>query len=134
MIVAIRSPLYTKPVLEVVDSPDQVVVRFIGHDEHLTLHLEDDGTILHTHYFPDKPSSVWDATRVEVATHIGYQNPTRHGSYVDHRRLNLNDWPEGFMLLGRRVDLMSLNPKQRYFNQVDVTFDVEKDNSMLHFY
>lgn len=134
MIIAARSPNYTKPILELIESPTQVVVRFIGRDEHITLHLQTGGVVLHTHYYPNKPVSTWDQLRVDTARSMGYSSPERHGNYVDHRPVTLKEWPEGYMLLGRHVDLASLNPRQHYFTAIDNTFLVPDDVFMLRFY
>ncbi len=135
MIIAAQSPLSNKPFLEVVDQRiDQVVLRFIGRDEHITLHLQQGGSILKTHYFPDKPSSVWDDTNVEVARALNYQQPERHGSYVDNRPLPKIDNIEGYHLLGRRIDLLAIQPRQRYYNHIQQTLIVPNDQFMLEFY
>lgn len=135
MIIAAQSPSSNKPFLEIDDQRiDQVVLRFIDRDEHVTLHLRRDGSILKTHYFPDKPSSVWDDTNVEVARSMNYRQPERHGSYVDNRPLPKIDNIEGYYLLGRRIDLQVIQPRQRYYNNIHQTLIVTEDQFMLEFY
>lgn len=135
MIISAQSPLSNKPFLEVDDQRlDQVVLRFIAKDEHITLHLQQNGSILKTHYYPDKPSSVWDETNVDVARAMNYRHPERHGSYVDNRPLPKIDNVEGYYLLGRRIDLQAIQPRQRYYNQIQQTLIVPDDQFMLGFY
>lgn len=135
MIISAQSPLSNKPFLEVDDQRlDQVVLRFIARDEHITLHLQQNGSILKTHYYPNKPSSVWDEANVEVARAMNYRQPERHGSYVDNRPLPKIDNVEGYYLLGRRIDLQAIQPRQRYYNQTQQTLIVPDDQFMLGFY
>jgi len=135
MIIAAQSPLSNKPFLDIDDRrTDQVVLRFLARDEHITLHLQNDGSILKTHYYPDKPPSTWDETKVKIARQISYQHPERHGSYVDHRPLPKIDNMDGYHLLGRRIDLQSIHPRQQYYNHVQETISVPNDQFMLIFY
>lgn len=135
MIIAAQSPTDTKPFLEIDNRrTDQVVLRFISRDEHITLHLDDVGQIIKTHYFPDKPSSTWDETNVETARTLGYRNPERHGSYVDHRPLPHIDNIQGYHLVGRLIDLDGIQPRQRYYSNIDQTLVVPSNKFMLNFY
>jgi hypothetical protein len=84
-------------------------------DEHLSLHRERDGTVLLTHWSPDKPPSVWDDTRIAVARAVGIRDPERHGRYYQHRPLV----PGGFingdeMLVGKRVDIADAPARAKY--------------------
>lgn len=68
MIIAFRSPKETKPVLEIDDRKiDQIVIRFISVNEHITIHRQNDRILLRTHYYHNKPKSTWDDLRVKTA-------------------------------------------------------------------
>jgi len=135
MIIAAQSPQSQKPFLETDDRrQDQVVLRFIDKDEHITLHLQTDGTILKTHYYPDKPSSTWDEQKIEIARALNYQDLERHGSYIDHQPLSKIDNVNGYHLVGRRIDLTQIQPRQTYYNHIQHTIQVSSDQFMLTFY
>lgn len=136
MIVAFNDGNNTKATLEVVDNGrDQIVIRFIPYgEEHITLHLNPDGSILRTHYKEDKERSVWDDMRVRVARHMGISRPERHGNYVIHTPLPKIDNVRGYYLGGRLVDLDSFSPRARYSNNVHHVFNSDFTKFMLEMY
>ncbi|HHT9139014.1 MAG TPA: hypothetical protein ACFYEK_17440 [Candidatus Wunengus sp. YC60] len=135
MIIAARSQNHHKPIIFLdTRRQDQIVIRFLSRDEHITIHQQPDGKLLKTHYFPDKPSSVWDEQRVETAKSMGIVDPERHGNYADHQILSIVSNLPSYDLVGRRVDLSILQPRQRYYNQIAGTLNVGSDNFMLKIY
>lgn len=135
MVVAVRSSNHHKPIifLDLTDQ-NQVVIRFLSRDEHITIHRQDNGSLLKTHYFLEKPSSVWDSQRVETARSLGVEDPERHDNYVDQQILSAISDPHGHYLVGRRVDLDALTPGRRYYNRIAHTLNVGRDNFMLGIY
>ncbi len=135
MIISAQSPFHNKPFIEIIDQrPDQVILRFIDRDEHVTLHLQQDGSIIKTHYCPNKPRSTWDKTNIEIARSLNYRQPERHGSYVNNRPLPKIDNVDGYYLLGRRIDLQAIQPRQRYYNHIQQTLTVPNNQFMLECY
>jgi hypothetical protein len=135
MIVAFHHETQNKPVLEIEDNQvNQIVVRFISRDEHITIHLRTDGKLLRTHYFPDKPSSVWDEERVNTAKKLNINTPERHGNYVINSLLPKFVNGGGYHLVGRLVDLLSLNPRQQYYRKIEKTLHAPADKFMLTVY
>lgn len=136
MIVAFNDGNTIKATLQITDNEiDQIVIRFIPYrDEHITLHLNNDGSVVRTHYKDDKEKSVWDETRVQVATAMGNPNPDRHGKYVINTRLPEVDNIEGYYLGGRLIDLTSFTPMSRYSNNIDHIFSSGFTKFMLQIY
>ena len=135
MIIAFRSNGEDKPTLEVNNNKlDQVVIRFISRDEHITIHLQEDGILRRTHYYPKKQSSVWDDERINIARELKNPTPERHGSYVINTPLvNISNLT-GYHLVGRLINLSEINPKKQYFKNISKTFNVSRDKFMLTLY
>jgi hypothetical protein len=136
MIIAFNDGTCTKATLEVNDNGnDQVVIRFIPYgEEHITLHLNPDGSIVGTHYKEDKEKSVWDDLRVEVARRMGIQRPERHGNYFIHTPLPKISNVRGYDLGGRLIDLVLFTPRAHYSNNVDHTFSSGFTKFLLKIY
>lgn len=135
MIIAAKSHNNLKPFIFIDNhKSDQVVIRFLTRDEHVTIHHQLDGRLLKTHYFPDKSPSVWDDLRVQTARTLGLSKPERHANYIDHSYLSVIGNISGYYLLGRRIDLLQLHPKKNYYQKITNTIDVEKNNFMLQIY
>lgn len=135
VIVAFKSPQAVKPVLKICrKESDQVVINFISIDEHITIHSDDDGSLIRTHYYPDKPKSSWDELRVETARRRGNPHPERHGRYPINARLSKIDNAAGYHLVDRQVNLNLLNPSQHYINNIDKVMDAPDDKFMLTLY
>ena len=135
MIIAFRGPKTTKPVLEITENDSgDVVIRFISIDEHISIHRQDDGTLLRTHYYPNKPKSSWDELRVETAKKMLLRDPERHGKYVIHTPLTKINNVAGFHLVGRLIDLPPLNPRQHYINNIEKVMNAPNDKFMLTLY
>lgn len=136
MIVGFNDGSITKATLEVLNNrQDQVVIRFIPYrDEHISLHLNLDGSIIRTHYKEDKEKSVWDDLRVQVARSMRIQRPERHGNYVIHTPLPKIDNVEGYYLGGRLIDLNSFNPRAHYSNNINNVFNTGLTKFMLEMY
>jgi hypothetical protein len=134
MIVAFNYNGVIKPVLDVDDRPDQVVVRFIPYrQEHFTLHL-DSGSIISTHHSDNKQPSVWDDLCVETAENLGLRNPERHRGYIKHSPLVKIENVDGYNILGRRIDLDAFTPRQHYFRNISHTIITPFNPFMLEFY
>lgn len=132
-IIAFQSKNELKPVLEINDNQlDQVVIRFISKDEHITIHEGNDGSLLRTHYWPNKPHSKWDEERVGIAKYLGYEHPEKHGNYVIHSPLTKFENGTGYHLVGRLIKLSELNPRQRYYKNISKTVSARDDSFMLN--
>lgn len=84
-------------------------------DEHLSLHREVDGSTLFTIWSPDKPRSVWDDARVNVARRLGHGDPERHAHYYVHRRLYGPAVGEDVeMLVGWAVRITAASRRAKY--------------------
>ena len=60
MLVSFHHGNIVRPALEITDKSNQVVIRFLPYkDEHITIHLQPDGSLLRTHHTMNKPKSVW---------------------------------------------------------------------------
>ena len=136
MIVAFNDGNNAKATLEIVDNGrDQIVIRFIPYEEeHITLHLNPDGSIIRTHYKEDKEKSVWDDMLVRVARRMGISRPERHGNYVIHTHLPKIDNVQGYYLGGRLIDLNLFNPRAHYSNNIDHIFNSRVTEFMLEMY
>lgn len=136
MIIAFNDGNNTKATLQIRDNGrDQIVIRLLPFgEEHITLHLNPDGSIVRTHYKPDKAKSVWDETRVEVARSMGNPEPERHGNYVINTPLTKIDNIQGYYLGGRLLDLDSFNPRARYSNNIDHVFNSGLAKFILEIY
>lgn len=133
MIVAFSHKSITKPLLEIRDNlRDQVVIRFLPYkDEHITLHLKEDGSILRTHNAENKSPSVWDNNRIEVARRLSYQNPERHGNYIIHTPLPKIENREGYHLVSRQINLTTYIPRQRYIDRINQTIQAPSEIFLL---
>lgn len=69
ILVSFRFKSIAKPVLEISDNGvNQAIIRLIPYaDEHITIHLRNDGSLLRTQSSVNKPKSVWDETNIEIA-------------------------------------------------------------------
>jgi hypothetical protein len=123
------------PVLKVMESADQVVIVIrSGPNEHMTLHRQDDGTTLFTHWSEDKPPGTWDETTVEVARKLGYGDPERHAHYYAHRPLFPVQGMDGHELGGRRIDIEAATNKAKYGNAERIVIDAPTREFMLAFH
>src|SRR5438477_9869820 len=96
------------PVLKIIENHrrDQVLIAFLQlGGEHITLHAQESGRILRTHYSPEKPKGTWDDTRVAIARSLGFADPERHGKYLAHSPLFKFVNYDGYFVSGRRVDV-----------------------------
>ncbi len=136
MIIAFSFNSNTKPVLQIDDNThNQVSIRLIPFgDEHLTIHLQQNGTLLLTHSSQNKEPSVWDEDNIKIASALSYANPDRHGQYIHHSSLPKLDNASGYHLVGRMIDLDSFTPRVRYFNNIDQTFPVRSSKFKLTIY
>lgn len=122
------------PVLKVTESPDQVLIVIRSEpDEHITLHGQADGTVLFTHWSPDKPRKTADAARARIARKLGYRDPDRHAHYYAHWPLVLAEGMDGHHLVGRRIRIDAARPKAKYANTPRVTIDAPAREFMLTF-
>ena len=80
------------------DTDKQVLFAFHMHDWHLTLHKENDGSLLRTLYDPKKRRRSIDHQYVETARAIGYKDSDRHGNYIAHSDLIRFSNHKGFHL------------------------------------
>jgi hypothetical protein len=134
-IVFFRFENLERPVLKVVEKIDQVAIVIRSEaNEHLTLHREANGTVLLTHWTPDKPRGTWDATRIEVARRLGYRNAERHAHYLTHRPLFPVQGMDGHELCGRRVILESATAKRKYVRAPHIVIDAPAREFMLTFH
>lgn len=133
MIIALSFESITKPTLEITDNGiDQVVIRFIPYgDEHVTIHKEENGNFVVTHFSSNKEKSIWDDTRIKVARNLQIPNPERHGNYYYNSPLPMIENADGYHLMGRLIDLDSFNPRAKYQNNIDRTFSVQMKKFML---
>jgi hypothetical protein len=88
--------------------PDLQIVLRTDPEEHLSLHLEDEGGLLLTHSSPGKPPSVWDQDRVTGARALGYRDPEKHGTYYQHHRIYPEGSPSGWPIVGKLIDLAAV--------------------------
>jgi len=127
-----------KPIVKVIDTKNQVVLAFINSNgEHITLHLRDDGSILRNHYNKNKPISIWDNERINIAKEIGYNNPEKHGKYYITAKLNKIDNIKGYHIAGRNIDIYEISEdedKKRYKKMKKIIIDMPKNNLMIHLY
>jgi len=97
-----------------------VVIRLLPYgDEHMTIHQKPDGSLLRTHHSINKPKSIWDRKRVQVARALGYKDPERHGKYIIQTHLVKLENGGGYHLVGRYMDLEKYQPKQKYLRNTD---------------
>lgn len=109
----------SKPVLEMKEKPDQIIVRFIPFgDEHFTIHrgyfecYQRSGLLL-THSSSNKPHDWKDESYVRIAKEKQWREPEKHGNYMtQHFVEQLTN--EGYYLLGRLIPLDSYEPKLKY--------------------
>lgn len=137
MIIAFNYNTDIKPTLEIRDNNrNQVVIRLIPYeDEHLTIHLNPDGSFVRTHRSENKAKSVGDDLRVEAAAASGrISDPARHGTYIINTPLPEINNQAGYFLGGRLIDLDSFNPRPRYVNHIDVTISAPSPKFMLKMY
>lgn len=126
-----------KPIIRVIDNgKNQVVLAFIPFNgEHLTLHLEKDGSILRTYWGMNKPKSTWDDLRAANARALGFKNPERHGQYYIHEPLHKISNMAGYPLCGRRVHISQApEDKEKYKKMSKVAIDTPRDNCMIKFF
>lgn len=65
---------------QITENESQVVIRLIPYGaEHISIHAQG-SSLLKTYSMPDKPTSPWDAARVEAARALGYRDPEKHGN------------------------------------------------------
>jgi hypothetical protein len=124
-----------RPVVKVEERDDGDVTIIIRseHDEHLSLHPQDDGILL-THYGPDIASSTHDAARVAAARAHGYRNAERHGSYVAHWPLRSNViGMDGHHLVGRRISIDHAKTKAKYDSLPQIVIDAPAPECMVTF-
>lgn len=114
---------------------NQVVLAFIPFQgEHVTLHLQNNGSILKTHHDINKPKSTWDSARVEVARSLEYKDPERHGQYYDHSPLMKICNVSGYYLCGRRINLAENSAGKNYVKERKIIIDAPKNDFMLDLY
>jgi hypothetical protein len=125
-----------RPVFLVEERPRDVHIYIRTEpNEHLSLHGQDDGTVLLTHWSPDKPASVWDETRVRIAKAIGYRDPDRHGKYYQHRPLVMGSFVNGDdMLVGKRVDIAAASAKTKYTRGPSIEIVAPTQQFMVRIY
>lgn len=114
----------------------QVVIRLVPYgEEHVTIHRKPDGSLLKTHAWNEKPASTWDKARIAAAAKVGYKNPTKHADYTVHEPLRDEPylWDFGDHVVGRRIDLAELSPKQKYIRNA-VTVAAPESPFMLDIY
>jgi hypothetical protein len=119
-VVYVRHGSFRQPVMIIVWKDDQQVVvrlRQPHWESHLTLHRRTEKPILLTLSMKDKPPSVHDEARVQVARRLGYEDPERHGNYVTQQELHPTENVTGFPLVGWAIDLASVTDKRRYRTQ-----------------
>jgi len=137
------------PVIELIDTKREVVIRFIHTTHHWTLHkakiISDTGKyllikngheelkilknsnpdqIIFTSYDEDKARSTWDSCRVKIAEKCGYKNPKRHGKYIIHELLKTTNGERLYDLGGRTVNLIQKNGDNKYLK--NNTFNIGK--------
>lgn len=114
----------TGALLEVTENTcrDQVVARLIPFgEEHVTIHLREDGALLKTHAWPTKPASVHDEARVSAARALGYMRPEKHGSYTLNAPMNdPSPFVLGDHIVGRLVAFEDLSTKTKYLRDARV--------------
>jgi hypothetical protein len=97
-------------------------------------HREADGTVLLTHWSPDKPRSTHDTSRIEIAQKLGYGDPERHAHYYTHRPLFPVKGMDGHELGGRRVSLESATVKPKYSHMPQIVVNAPAREFMLTFH
>lgn len=123
-----------RPVLKVSESPGQVVIVIRSEpNEHLTLHRQDDGSVLLTHWSPDKPLGTWDKHRVSAARKLDYAAPDKHAHYITHHPLRNVIGMDGHHLVGRRINLYAATPRAKYERAQRVTIEAPSPEFMLTF-
>ena len=56
-----------KPILEINDKEDEVYIGFLPYQgEHITIHKENDGTIIRNYYMPSKPPEEYNKDILEI--------------------------------------------------------------------
>lgn len=128
---------FEKPVVKVVDNGwDQVVLNFLSYkQEHLTLHLQEDATILRNHWDKDKPKRSWDDERVEVARKLGYANPEKHGKYHVHNPVGSISDATPSHLVGKRISFNNApEDKKKYKRLNKVAGSMPLETAMANFY
>jgi hypothetical protein len=124
-----------QPVLKVTESADQVVIVIRSEpNEHMTLHRQDDGTVLLTHWSEDKPPGTWDETNVEIARSLGYGDPDRHAHYYAHRPVFPVHGMDGHELGGRRINIEAATAKAKYAKAKRIVIDTPRREFMLTFH
>jgi len=119
---------------QITENESQVVIRLIPYGaEHVSIHAQG-SSLLKTYSMPDKPTSTWDAARVEAARALGYRDPEKHGNYADHRPLvEPRLFELGDHLVGRRVEFASLSKKAKYKKHA-LTAILPHDPAMIELY
>jgi hypothetical protein len=136
-LVFIRCGDVERPVLKVVERPDQVVIIIrCEQDEHLTLHRKADGTVMFTHWSSDKPRGAWDRARVEAARKLGWQNPDKHAHYYSHRPLFPApiEGMDGHELVSRRIQLEAAPTRAKYARKPRIVVEAPAREFMLSFH
>jgi hypothetical protein len=136
-IIYFRSGAHERPIIKVVDNEkDQVVLHFLeAKQEHLTLHLQQRGIVLRTHWSSEKPKGGWDDTRVEIAKKLGFTNPEKHGKYYVHSPVGSISDSLPLHLIGKQVDINKApNDKLKYKKLRKVTIEVPAEVIMVSFY
>lgn len=125
-----------RPVLVVEQRPRDVHIYIRTEpNEHLSLHGQEDGSVLLTHWSPGKPASVWDEARVRIARAIGYRDPERHGKYYQHRAVVMGRFANSDdMLVGKRVDIAAASAKAKYTRGPSIEIAAPAQQFMVHMY
>jgi len=128
-----------KPIIKIkeIRKRNELIIAFIPFmGEHITLHLQNDGSILRTHWNKNKQKSVWDDMRIEVAKHCGYRDPIRHGQYYIHSPLVKINNIHGYHLVGRRILFSKIiNGTSKGDRDVNKVFmNIPFQNFMLNLY
>ena len=107
------------PVFWVRETPARVVVaiRLKSGSEHLTLHREEDGTILKTYWDSTKPTDVWEDLTVEAGRNLlRNKNPENHAKYIFH--MPLSETMHTSWLVSRHVKLKEIKPSKAKHQRV----------------
>lgn len=125
------------------DSGDVTINIREGHNEHISLHVNDDPEvpIVFTHHAPELSPSGPNDARVAIATKLGYRNPEKHGHYTIHQYMDLNRLenvhedgpPRGVFLIGRRLSISRASARTKYDKFPQITVELPADECMVEF-
>lgn len=124
------------PILEISDSGDQLVIRFVHTKNHWTVHRSEDcmlvnpDSLLLTSTVGGKMRDWKDEERVSIAKKFGYKNPERHGEYIHHSCLSIISNTQGYELGGYRLNLSTNNNDQEYLKKCVKVFKVHTCNPL----